>query len=84
MVDDEVESPEKEKAPSSDDIFCALEKDVIKEATTFTYQWGKSESESVTWKIMQDSEFVIDNSVSYPIFFLTIFFQMLKVRTNFI
>jgi len=66
MVDDEVESPEKEKAPSSDDIFCALEKDVIKEATTFTYQWGKSESESVTWKIMQDLEFAIDNSVSYP------------------
>jgi hypothetical protein len=55
-----------DKEPSSDDIFCALEKSVIKEATAFTYKWGKSKSESVTWKIMQDSEFVIDNSVSYP------------------
>jgi hypothetical protein len=65
MADDEFEAPQKEKEPNSDDKFCAMEKSVINEATSVTYKGGQSESESVTWKILQDSEFVIDNGLSY-------------------
>ncbi len=66
MADDEGESPQKAKEPNSDDIFWALENSVIKEVTSFTYEWGQSKLESVTWKGLQDSEFVIDTGLSYP------------------
>lgn len=65
MEDDEGKSPTKVKEPSSDDTFCAIEKSAIREATTFCYRWGKSESESLTWRILPDSEFVTYDGLSY-------------------
>jgi hypothetical protein len=66
MEDDEGKSPTKVKEPSSDDTFCEMEKSAIREATTFCYRWGKSESESLTWRILPDSEFVTYDGLSYP------------------
>jgi hypothetical protein len=66
MADDEYESPTKKKEPSSDDAFCALEKSVIRQATTFTYKWGRSKLESVTWKIMEDLDFATYDGLTYP------------------
>jgi hypothetical protein len=66
IADDECESPTKEKEPSSDDVICALEKSVIRQATTFFYKWGWSELESVTWKIMEDLDFVTYDGPIYP------------------
>jgi len=65
MEDDKGKSPTKVKEPNSDDKFCEMEKSAIREATTFCYRWGKSESESLTWRILPDSEFVTYDGLSY-------------------
>jgi hypothetical protein len=42
-------SPEKTGKKSSDEIFCSLDKDNLKDAEIFSMKWGSGKSDIVKW-----------------------------------
>jgi hypothetical protein len=59
--DNALSSPEKSGKKSSEEIFCSLDKDNLKDAEIFTMQWGSGESDVINWRILKDSEFLTED-----------------------
>ncbi len=54
----EENTQQKKRGVQSVKQFCALDKDVLKEATEFNYFYGPKDDDCVQWKIMGDQEFI--------------------------
>jgi hypothetical protein len=46
--DGDVSHQKKSKEPSSDDVFCSLDKANIRDAVSFTMKWSQNDAESIT------------------------------------